>query len=183
MTESSLSITYGALAAGLVAEAAACPLCHESTVRVGTDVQEITAVAAALRDHGERYLQRVFTRQEIESSTGGEATAPEEISVSGVASLAARYAVKEAVIKALRPVHTGVPWPDIEVVRQPGGWCTLALRGVAQRLAAVSGLSHWAVSFAHDANVAVATVISLHTCGHDARPEAVLGDSDGRHHP
>ncbi|MEO5653974.1 MAG: holo-ACP synthase [Marmoricola sp.] len=166
MTDSSLSPTYDALALGLVAGAPACPVCHESVVRVGTDVQEIAAVAAALRDHDERYLQRVFTSQEIDASTGGTTTTAAGLNASATASLAGRYAVKEATIKALRPVHTGVPWPDIEVVRQPGGWCTLELHGVALRLASTSNLSHWSASFAHDGLVAVATVISLHTCGH-----------------
>lgn len=166
MTQSSLATTYSALAAGLVAGAPACPICHEGVVRVGTDVQEIAAVAEALRDHDQRYLRRVFTQQEIDVSTGGSTTAVGGLDASATASLAGRYAVKEATIKTLRPVDTGVSWLDIEVVRQPGGWCSLELHGAALRLADASNLSHWAVSFAHDGDAAVATVIALHRCGH-----------------
>lgn len=167
MTRTPLSATYRALAEALFADTPACPVCHESTVRVGTDVQEIAVVAAALRDHADRYLQRVFTAQETESVMDGLSAIAEHLGAGPTASFAGRYAVKEAVIKCLRPVHTGIPWTDIEVMRQPGGWCTLALHGVARRLAGISGLSHWAISFAHDGEVAVATVIARHECGHD----------------
>jgi holo-[acyl-carrier protein] synthase len=163
-----VSATYAAMVAETTSGAPACPVCHEPTVRVGTDVQGIDAVAAAVGKHGERYLDRVFTSQEVRSSTGGTGT----VDASAAASLAARFAVKEAVIKVLRPVDSGVPWPDIEVVRQPGGWSEVALSGLAADVAGAAGLDDWVISFAHDSGVALATVIARHVCG-PRRPRQV----------
>lgn len=162
MSSDKVAGNYTALGRTLVSGEEACPVCHESTLRVGTDVQRIEAVVVALEQHADRYLNRVYTSQEVDTALGGTG----ERNVSGVASLAARYAVKEAVIKVLRPVQTAVPWAEIEVVRQSGGWCTLALYGVAEQLAERAGLSQWAISFAHDGGFAVATVIARHECGH-----------------
>ena len=90
------------------------------------------------------------------------------------ASLAARFAAKEATIKVLRPLRRGYPWTEIEVVRRPGGWCSLRLHGAAERAARDAGLIATAVSFAHDGGVAVATVVAHHDC-EDDRP---LHESD-----
>jgi holo-[acyl-carrier protein] synthase len=137
-----------------------CPSCRESALRVGTDLQEVAAVVDAVERHGDKYLRRVFTTQELSSSkAGGEVSSP-----ASMASLAARYAVKEAVIKVLRPVQTGIDWREIEVVKEPGGWCTLLLHGGAARMADGAGLSAWAIAFAHDAGMAVATVVARHRC-------------------
>ena len=138
-----------------------CATCGEPALRVGTDVQAVSAVLDSVQRLGERYLARVYRPQEVADSLGTDLV----WTASGAASLAGRYAVKEAVTKVLRPVHTGVPWNEVEVVRQPGGWCTLALHRDARRLAERCGLSQWALSFAHDGDVAVATVIARHDCG------------------
>ena len=159
-----LETTYRALAEELSTGALTCTTCGEPTIRVGTDVQEIAAVAAALDRHGERYLSRLFTAAEVENSRGASFAWTR----SGTASLAARYAVKEAVIKVLRPA-SGLRWPSVEVVRQPGGWSSLALHADALALATDSGLSSWTLSFAHDGGLAVATVLARHGCT-DAQP-------------
>lgn len=139
-----------------------CSGCGEESWRVGTDVQLIEAVRDSVGRFGEDYLIRVYLPPEVADSAGsGPVT-----SWAAASSLAGRYASKEAVIKVLRPVQTGVRWNQIEVVREPGGWCTLALHHDAHRLAERSGLSRWALSFAHDGNVAVATVLAMHSCGH-----------------
>ncbi|KQT90931.1 hypothetical protein ASG49_14565 [Marmoricola sp. Leaf446] len=149
-----------AAAAGTRAGSGRCPTCGEPTLRVGTDVQAVAPVLEAVRRHGTRYLERVFTPDEVADSLGTD----DGWSAVSAASLAGRYAVKEAVVKALRPVHTGVPWPMVEVVRQPGGWCTLRLHGDAARRAGRAGLDAWSISFAHEADTAVATVVVHHVC-------------------
>jgi holo-[acyl-carrier protein] synthase len=116
--------------------------------RVGIDLVAVESIAASVRTHGERYLRRIFTEQELADCAG----APER--------LAARYAAKEATLKVLRPgPEESVPWNEIEVVRNPAGWVELALSGRAAELAAVTGIGGLSVSLTHEAEYASAIVI------------------------
>ena len=56
------------------------------------------------------------------------------------AGLAARFAAKEAAIKALRPAGPQPDWRSIEVRRDPEGWCDMHLTGEAARLAEIAGV-------------------------------------------
>ena len=121
-------------------------------VRVGTDLVAVATVEAAVREHGDRYLERVFTAREL-ADLGGAAAAPER--------LAARFAAKEAAIKVLRPGRDDpVPWGDIEVRRDPGGWTELVLGGHAARLADAAGVTSLAVSLTHEGGWASAVVVA-----------------------
>ncbi len=117
-------------------------------LRVGIDTVSVDAVRAALDAHGERYLRRVFTEREVAESAGE----PER--------LAARFAAKEATLKALRAGDGGVPWPAMEVRRHPGGHTDLALSGVAAERAAAAGIVDLAVSLTHEAGLASAVVVA-----------------------
>lgn len=125
-------------------------------LRVGTDVQCIATITESIERHGYRYLNRVFTAQEVESCGGYDAE-PSQLAPG----LAARFCAKEATLKALRPVNIVPEWRDIEVVRMPGGWVRISLTGAARKLAAENGLLDFEVSLAHDGTVAVATVVGL----------------------
>lgn len=122
---------------------------------VGIDVQETAAVEEALNDHGERYVTHVFTAQEAASAGFPGATGP-----GTAASLAVRFAAKEAILKILQP-PAELPWRDLEVVQAGSGACSVALHGAAQRLAAERGLGSWTLSLSHEAGLAVAIVIAL----------------------
>jgi holo-[acyl-carrier protein] synthase len=118
-------------------------------LRVGTDLVRVASIEAAIAEHGDRYLRRLFTERELADCAG----APER--------LAARYAAKEATLKVLRPgPDDSVPWAEIEVVRNSAGWVELSLSGAAARLAAVSDLGGFAVSLTHEADYASAVVIA-----------------------
>ncbi len=119
-------------------------------LRVGVDLVLVGDVEAALLRHGDRYAQRIFTERELEDTAGR----------SRAAGLAARFAAKEAAIKALSPDEDVPGWRCIEVRRLPSGQCTLVLRGVADRLARAAGLDEWAVSLSHEGAVAVAVVLA-----------------------
>jgi holo-[acyl-carrier protein] synthase len=117
-------------------------------LRTGIDLVEIERLDATLERHGTRFLQRVFTPQEL--AEVGE----------NRASLAARFAAKEAVAKALGTGIGPVTWQEIEVLRGPARQPMLHLHGAAQRLAQELGLGTWSVSLSHTHLYAVALVVA-----------------------
>lgn len=114
---------------------------------VGVDLVEIRRIAALVARHGERFTGRVFTPGEV-ADCGGRAE-----------SLAARWAAKEAVAKALGTGIGAVGWQEIEVVRGESGCPAVQLHGRAATLAAERGLARWALSLAHDGGLALAFVV------------------------
>lgn len=123
------------------------------SLRVGLDLVEVSTVAESLRGpHREHYLDRVYTDREVASCEGisGEIE-PER--------LAARFAAKEATIKALPGAAEGVPPIQIEVVPDPSGGVSLELHGRAAELFAELGSAEIALSLAHEGSFAAATVV------------------------
>jgi holo-[acyl-carrier protein] synthase len=124
-------------------------------LRVGIDLVQAATVAAAVAEHGERYLERVYTAAEVADCTprATPGAGPDPL------RLAARFAAKEAAMKVLEPGDAAVPWPSIEVVRTPGGAPTLRLHGPAADMAAEAGLTAFALSFTHEDAYAAAVVV------------------------
>ncbi len=112
-------------------------------VGVGVDVVDVDRLARALaRTPG---LQgRLFT--------DGERDRPVE-------SLAARFAAKEAVAKALG-APGGLRWRDAEVVQLDSGRPVLRLHGGVAQEAEAQGISRWHLSLSHDGGVATAVVVA-----------------------
>ena len=124
-----------------------------TTTRVGIDLVSVESVRESLELHGEHYLRRVFTEQEVADSQSGASVSPER--------LAARFAAKEAALKALRvPPDEAVPLPSIEVVRHRSGWLDLRVSGRAAELAAAAGITGFAVSVTHEGPFAAAIVVA-----------------------
>ncbi|MQC27299.1 MAG: holo-[acyl-carrier-protein] synthase [Chloroflexi bacterium] len=117
-------------------------------MQTGVDLIEVARLQQAIDRHGERFLKRVFTAAELEQV--GE----------DVPSLAARWAAKEAVSKALRTGIGDVSWQEIEVLRGKSNEPILNLNGEAQRLAGEQGLENWSVSLSHTQDYAVAMVVA-----------------------
>lgn len=110
---------------------------------IGVDVTSVERMASALeRVPGLR--ARLFTAQERDLP---------------VASLAARFAAKEAVAKALGSPG-GMTWHDCEVTRGQHGNPTLVLRGTVAARAQSLGITRWHLSLSHDAGVAIAMVVA-----------------------
>jgi holo-[acyl-carrier protein] synthase len=118
-------------------------------LRTGIDLIEIARVRAALDQHGERFLQRVFTEREI-AEFGGQAD-----------SLAARWAAKEAVAKAFGTGIGDISFQEIEILRGARKEPVLHLHGAAGRLAAEMGLSDWSVSLSHTEIYAIAMIVAM----------------------
>jgi holo-[acyl-carrier protein] synthase len=122
-------------------------------IAIGTDAVEVERVRRAV-DHpqwGERFRLRVFTAGEIAYCLRRARYAE---------SFAARFAAKEAVMKALGTGYgKGVWWRDIEVVRTSGR-PVIVLHGGALAHAATIGAAHWHLSLTHTAGQALAHVVA-----------------------
>lgn len=120
-------------------------------VGIGLDVVEVSRIRGLRERRGERFTRRVFTADELAWCEARADPAP---------SLAARFAAKEAGMKALGSGWAeGVGWHDLAVVSPPGRPPALELRGEAARRAANLGVSSVHVSLTHDAGVAAAVVV------------------------
>lgn len=115
---------------------------------VGVDIAEVTRIARLVEEHGERFLNRVYTDGEIGYCRG---RLPE---------LAARFAAKEAVLKALGTGLQGIGWHEIEVLPDALGKPVVRLSGRAQARARALGLAHFAISLSHTREYAVAFVVA-----------------------
>lgn len=120
-----------------------------SVLRTGIDLVEIERLQSVIGRHGERFLGRVFTPQELEQV--GE----------NLVSLAGRFAAKEAVAKALGTGIGAIAWREIEVLRGPEREPVLHLHGAAAQLAEQLGLSQWSLSLSHTQTHAVAVAVAL----------------------
>lgn len=152
--------------------APALPGCPAGTVKVGVDVTSVGEVAEAVATFGDRYVRRLFTEHEIESAAGA----------GGPASLAARFAAKEAVVKVLEPTGARPAWRDIEVVRTPSGACRIRLHRRAADLAVDRGVGAMSVSLSHEGGIAVA-VVAAALSGRDATGRAVPQQIDTQQCP
>ncbi|HXW79375.1 MAG TPA: holo-ACP synthase [Acidimicrobiales bacterium] len=122
-----------------------------SVFGIGIDLASTAEVRESIREFGQRYLRRVFTDHELAYCGRSADPAPH---------LAARFAAKEATIKALRADGSQPPWTSIEVRADPGGWCRMRLYGAAQRLARQRGVSLLSVSLSHEGELAAAIVVA-----------------------
>ncbi|HTZ09552.1 MAG TPA: holo-ACP synthase [Acidimicrobiales bacterium] len=125
---------------------------------MGADITAVEDVLSSMRRFGDRYVRRVFTSHEIACCRGPRLVA--------AASLAARFAAKEATIKVLRPDDHAVPWRSIEVRRHPAGFCELRLSDGAAALAEAAGITELHVSLSHEAGMAAAVVVA--SCASEA---------------
>lgn len=115
-------------------------------LRVGVDMIEVERIERAMARHGERFFARFFTETE-------------RVQANDIpARLAARFAAKEAVAKALGTGIGDVRWIDIEVHSDARGRPHLKLHNTAADIAAGLGLSSWQVSLSHTRDLAIAFV-------------------------
>ncbi len=120
---------------------------------VGVDMVEVERIQKALEDSriGRRFRTRVFTANEIQYC--------EKKRHGRYESYAARFAAKEAVMKALgRGWGAKVSWLDIEVVRARSGKPDIVLHEKTAQLAGELGIRRWSVSITHTAQHGLAFV-------------------------
>lgn len=120
---------------------------------LGTDVVEVARIARMIEDHGDHFLQRVFTSGEITHCQPRRAAAQH---------FAGRWAAKEAVMKALGTGFTkDVGWTDIDICVRPSGQPYVILYGNARNYAAGLGIGEIMISISHTQNIATATAVAL----------------------
>jgi len=115
--------------------------------RIGIDIIEIARIKEAIARWGEGFLTRVYTEPEL------------KLYRRKPLSLAARFAGKEAVIKALVAQARGISWKEIEILSDPSGQPLVHLYGKAQNQASDSGLGSLAISLSHSREYAIACVV------------------------
>lgn len=118
-------------------------------IGVGIDVAEIDRFRASL-DRTPSLADRLFLPSELLLPSGER---------RGIASLAARFAAKEALAKALG-APSGLRWTDAEVYVEPTGQPRLRVTGTVAARAAELGVKAWHISLSHDAGVASAVVVA-----------------------
>src|SRR3972149_7576542 len=114
---------------------------------IGIDIIESQRVEKAIARWGDGFLQRVYTDAELKLCAGN------------IPSLAARFAAKEAAIKALYGDGAGIFLKDIEILSENGGHPAVCLYRKARELADASGLRGLTVSLSHSRANAVAVAI------------------------
>ncbi len=120
-----------------------------AVLRSGVDLVEIERIESMIARHGSRFLERVYTPRELA-----------EVKRSP-SSLAARFAAKEAVSKALETGIGAIAWQEVEILRGPDRQPVLHLNGEAARLAGELGLRSWSLSLSHTRHHAIAFVVAM----------------------
>jgi holo-[acyl-carrier protein] synthase len=127
-----------------------------SRVRMGLDLVQISRIADSTALFGDRFKNRLFTRAELDYAESGDGGVTEGGQCAE--RLAARFAAKEAAIKALDLGEAGISWKDIEVRKLRGGGCALTLHGPVAEIAKKMGLAATSLSLSHDGDYAGAVV-------------------------
>jgi holo-[acyl-carrier protein] synthase len=122
----------------------------------GIDIVETDRIAQLIREHDQRFLDRVYTEKEQQYA----ARNPKRY----IEHLAGRFAGKEAVLKVLGTGwRGGIAWTDIEILPEPSGQPKITLTGECQRIATRQGIVRWHISISHIKTHATASAIGL--CG------------------
>jgi holo-[acyl-carrier protein] synthase len=120
---------------------------------IGTDIIECVRIAEMIEKHGEIFLTRVYTREEIAYCSARKAANQH---------YAGRWAAKEAVLKALGTGWSrGIHWTDVEVVNAPGGKPSIVLAGMARQICQQQSIAEILISISHCRNYAVAFATAL----------------------
>jgi holo-[acyl-carrier protein] synthase len=120
--------------------------------RIGIDLVSVNAVRESISQHGDRYLKRFYTEDELDDCDTGDGLV--------LSRLAARFAAKEAFLKVLRPGDEAISWRSVGVVRHGPGSVSLELSGRTAELASEAGLHDLELSICHESDYASAVVIA-----------------------
>jgi holo-[acyl-carrier protein] synthase len=117
-----------------------------SRIAIGVDIIEIDRIKRALTRWQDTFLKRIYTQAELEKH-------------HNISSLAARFAAKEAVMKALGTGTRGVSWTEIEILTNGDGAPLIRLYGRALQKSTEIGIAQFDISISHSRKYAIAFVI------------------------
>ncbi|MDD5701665.1 MAG: holo-ACP synthase [Dehalococcoidales bacterium] len=120
-----------------------------SRTHIGVDIIEISRIRSAVERWGDKFLNRIYTVPELERYRGK------------TESLAARFAGKEAAMKALNLTGLGVSWREVEILSTPGGKPTIRLYGRMLEKANSLGLGGLEITISHSRENAIALVFGV----------------------
>jgi len=115
-------------------------------LQIGTDIIENARIKRAITRWGVKFLHRIYTKSEL------------DLYQDKISSLAARFAGKEAVMKALSARNKGIAWKEIEILCDANGKPTIKLYGRAKKQAAIMRLNKLSISLSHSREYAIAFV-------------------------
>lgn len=122
-------------------------------VGIGTDIVEVVRIGKMIERHGELFLNRVYTEQEIRYCQRRK---------EYIQHYAGRWAAKEAVMKTLGTGWTrGVGWRDIEVCSERSGQPTIEICGGAREIADQLGIRDILITISHCRAYATATAVAV----------------------
>ncbi len=119
----------------------------------GVDLVEIARIADLARRHGDHFLRRCFSPEELALAANRKRQ---------YEHLAARFAAKEAILKAIGTGwRGGIAWTDMNLVREPSGAPRLLLTGETAAIAQKLGIRRWLVSMSHTETHALASAVAV----------------------
>ena len=119
----------------------------------GIDLVDCPRIENMVSEHGERFINRVFTAAE---------QAYAEANKDRIEKLAGRFAAKEAILKLMGTGWRGkIAWTDIEVVNNNVGQPEVNLCGEVKKISERLGIKNISVSITHTANFAIASAVAL----------------------
>ena len=120
----------------------------------GIDIVETARIRASVKEHGERFLDRVYTPLEQAYCSRNPKRYYEH--------LAGRFAAKEAILKVLGTGwRGGIAWTDMEILPEPSGQPKVQLTGECLKIAERLGITRWHISISHIETHATASAIGL----------------------
>jgi holo-[acyl-carrier protein] synthase len=123
-----------------------------AVIGVGVDIVEVERIERAITRWGEAFVRRIYTAREVERSAAPIVVGPR---------LAARFAAKEAVMKALGVGWRQLSWQEIEIANDPQGKPVVHLHGAARRIADQLGVTDILVALSHTHLHAVANAVAI----------------------
>jgi holo-[acyl-carrier protein] synthase len=120
---------------------------------IGTDITECLRIAQMIERHGELFITRVYTPQEIQYCQSRK---------QSTQHFAGRWAAKEAVLKAVGTGwRRGISWRDVEIRNQPGGKPGVTLYGGVRDVADELGVGQILISISHCRSHATAYALAI----------------------
>jgi holo-[acyl-carrier protein] synthase len=122
-------------------------------VGTGVDIVEISRIKQAAKKWSDKFLRRIFTEKELEYAHGKNIP---------YQHLAARFAAKEAVLKAIgdSTIHR-IEWTNVEILNDEHGKPVINLSGYAKRIKQQKNISDIIISMSHTRTYAVANAIMI----------------------